>query len=160
VKRTLQAVAALTAVYLLALASTKPGDIAAGVLVAVAALAVARRAPRATTTGGLRSLLALPRLLAATLADVVRGTWEMALVVLGLRPATNAGVVEVPIGPRTDAGTVVSALASTLSPGEVLLDIDAERGVYVLHVFDASDPDAVRERHLRGYERNQRGAVP
>ena len=159
-RRTLQAVVVLAAVYLLALASTKPADVAAAVLVACAALAVARRAPRATTTGGLRSALALPRLLAVTLADVARGTWEMALVVLGLRPATDAGVVEVPIGARTDVGTVVSALASTLSPGEVLLDIDAERGVYVLHVFDASDPDAVRARHRRGYERYQRGALP
>ena len=104
--------------------------------------------------------MALPRFLVATLLSVGRGTWEMALAVLGLRRPTDAGIVEVPIEPRTKAGAIAAALASTLSPGEVLLDIDDERGVVVLHVFDASDPDAVRARHLRGYERHQRKALP
>lgn len=156
----MRALAALTAVYLLALASPAPADAVAGVIVSAAALAVARRAPRVTRSGGLRSVLALPRLLAVTLVDVTRGTWEMALVVLGRRTIEHAGVVEVPIGDRTEAATVFSALASTLSPGEVLLDIDPERGVYVLHVFDASDPDAVRAHHERRYQHHQRGALP
>lgn len=155
----MRALIALAGLYLLALASTAPGDIAAAVVVAAAALAIARRAPSAGG-GGLRSLLALPRFVLVTLADVATGTWEMALAVLGARSTDAAGFVEIPIEPRTPAGAITSALASSLSPGEVLLDIDAERGVIVMHVFDASDPDAIRERHARGYERHQRRAFP
>ena len=69
-------------------------------------------------------------------------------------------MVEIPIGDRTELGTVVSAIASTLSPGEVLIDIDDERGVYVIHVLDASDAGEVLRRHQRGYERWQKRALP
>jgi multisubunit Na+/H+ antiporter MnhE subunit len=158
--RTVLALAALTGVYLLALASVAPADVAAGVAVAAAALAVARRAPGNPRTGSLRSLPALVPFLAAILVDVARGTWEVALVVLGVRRLRAPGTVEIPIGERTELGTVVSTLASTLSPGEVLIDIDHERGVYLIHALDAGDPDALRTRHRHGYERRQRKAVP
>jgi len=66
----------------------------------------------------------------------------------------------VPIGERTTSGVAVSALTTTMSPGEVLVDIDWERGVMLIHVLDARDPDAVRARHLRFYERYQRRVFP
>lgn len=158
--RTLLIVAALTAIYMLALASTEPADVAVGALVAAGALAVARRAPEGPRTGGLRSVLWLGPYLGAVLVDVARGTWEVALVVLGIQPLRRPGIVEVPIGERTEMGTVAATLAGTLSPGEVLIDIDTERGVYVLHVLDATDEDAIRAAHRRGYLRYQRRTLP
>jgi multisubunit Na+/H+ antiporter MnhE subunit len=53
-----------------------------------------------------------------------------------------------------------TALALTLSPGEVLVDIDRSRGVMLVHVIDAHDPDAVRARHDHFYRRYQRGVFP
>jgi multicomponent Na+:H+ antiporter subunit E len=158
--RTLLALAVLTAVYLLALASAKPADVACGVIVAGGALAVARRAPGNPRTGALRSFPALVPFLGAVLLEVVKGTWDVALVVLGLRRLQQPGVVEIPIGDRTELGTVASAVASTLSPGEVLIDIDGDRGVYLIHALDAGDPDAVRAHHRHGYERWQKRALP
>jgi multicomponent Na+:H+ antiporter subunit E len=158
--RTLLALAVLTAVYLLVLASTEPADAVTGLLVAGGALAVARRAPGNPRTGTLRSPLALVPFLGAVLMEVTKGTWDVALVVVGLRRLRGPGVVEIPIGDRTELGTVVSAVASTLSPGEVLIDIDADRGVYLIHALDASDPDDVRAHHLQGYERWQKRALP
>jgi multisubunit Na+/H+ antiporter MnhE subunit len=54
----------------------------------------------------------------------------------------------------------VSALTATLSPGEVLVDVDLEKGVMYLHVLDASDPDAVRAAHAELYDRHQRKVIP
>jgi multisubunit Na+/H+ antiporter MnhE subunit len=158
--RTVLALSALTGVYLLDLASVAPADIACGFAVAAGALAVARRAPGNPRTGSLRSLPALFLFLGAVAVDVARGTWDVALVVLGVRRLRAPGTVEIPIGERTELGTIVSTLASTLSPGEVLIDIDHERGVYLIHALDAGDPDQVRASHRRGYDRRQRRAIP
>jgi multisubunit Na+/H+ antiporter MnhF subunit len=38
----------------------------------------------------------------------------------------------------------VTALAASLSPGSVLVDIDWDRRDLLMHVIDASDPDGVR----------------
>ena len=93
-------------------------------------------------------------------AVTVLGLIVMTIGVLGLRRLRQPGVVEIPIGDRTELGTVASAIASTLSPGEVLIDIDGDRGVYLIHALDASDPDAVGAHHQHGYERWQKRALP
>jgi len=79
-------------------------------------------------------------------------------VTLGARSQARPGIVAVPVGERTPRGVAVSALCATLSPGEVLVDVDEERVLY--HVINASDPDAIRERHERFYRRYQRRVFP
>lgn len=156
------AVVALVGVYALTLASFHPLDLALGVLLAAGVLLWGRRAiPLGRgESRPLRRLVCLPQFLAAVFATVVGGTWHVALVVLGIRPVERAGIVAVPIGERTHSGVAASALALTLSPGEVLLDVDWERGVMLIHSIDAGDPDAVRERHERFYRRRQRKVFP
>jgi multicomponent K+:H+ antiporter subunit E/multicomponent Na+:H+ antiporter subunit E len=102
----------------------------------------------------------LPVFAGAVLADVVLGTWDVALRVVGVRGLEQPGVVRVPIGERSERGVAVSALVTTLSPGSVLVDVDWERRDLVLHVIDASDPDGVRDRHQRFYGRYQRRVIP
>jgi len=46
------------------------------------------------------------------------------------------------------------------APDEVPVDVDEERDVLIVHLVDASDPDAVRDRHRRAWERAQRKVVP
>ena len=46
------------------------------------------------------------------------------------------------------------------APDEVPVDVDEERDVLIVHLVDASDPAAVRERHGRTHERRQRRVVP
>ncbi|MGI8659967.1 MAG: Na+/H+ antiporter subunit E [Thermoleophilaceae bacterium] len=162
--RTLAALATLTGVYLLTLASLDPLDALAGVLVAAVALALTRRLTLVGSGAGGPPLAGrivrfFPFAL-AVVGDVVAGTWEVAVVVLGARELRRPGIVAVPVGQRTETGIVATAIAITLSPGEVFVDLDRERGVMLFHVLDARDPDAVRRRHELFYERYQRGVFP
>ena len=154
----------VAATYALMLASADPVDLATGVVVAGAILASCRRFlfPRPPAPGPslLSRLVAFPAFAAAVVRDITVGTWDVALIVLHLRPLRAPGIVAVPFGPRTDTGVVVSALVATLSPGEFLVDIDRERRVMLLHVIDAGDPDAVRRQHERFYTRFQRKVFP
>jgi multicomponent Na+:H+ antiporter subunit E len=152
----------LVAIWLLILASLDPLDVVLGAVVAAAVMAMPlpgapleRRDPPVA-----RRIVAFPRFLAAVFWDVTSGTWDVALRVLHLRPLDQPGIIEVPFGERTERGVAVSALATTLSPGTVLLDVDVERRVMILHVIDASDPDAVRASLDRFYERAQKGVFP
>lgn len=162
--RWLLGVPLLTVVYLFALASFDPWDALAGVAAAVAALAVAGRllepAPR-TPLGELpRRAAGLLALAAVTLREISVGTWQVALVVLHVRPLRSPGIVTVPIGERSPVGVAVSGLVLSLTPGELLVDVDWERGLMLVHVLDAGDPDAVRRQHAELYERRQKGAFP
>ncbi len=158
------AVAALTLVYALALASFHPWDLAIGAVVAGTLLWSWRRfvfgdriSPIARSP--LR-LLAFVPFAGVVFWDILKGTWNVALVVLHLRPLRHPGIVAVPIGDRTPLGVAVTALVISLSPGEFLVDVDWERRAMLLHVLDASDPDAVREAHERFYRRYQRRVFP
>lgn len=150
--------------YLIMVASLKPLDILIGLALGAAVLVGLRDyvlpRSRAGATRVLRRVLAFPRFAAAVVVDIVRGTIEVSLVVLGLRALAAPGVVEIPIGERTPRGVAVSGLATTLSPGAVLIDVDFDRGVMLLHVLDAADPDAVRAAHERFYRDHQRAVFP
>jgi multisubunit Na+/H+ antiporter MnhE subunit len=158
------ALAAATAVYLLALASLDPLDALLGAA-AAAALLLALRGflfrgrPQPLARLGSR-LAALPGFVFAVLSDITVGTWRVALVVLHVRPLGRPGIVVVPLGDRTETGATVSSLVATLSPGEFLVDFDRERGAMLVHVLDASDPAAVRARFDHFYRRHQQTLVP
>ena len=154
----------LTAVYALTLVSSDPVDWLTGaVLSGALSVYLARRlrlAPAESPASFARRLLRFPAFVGAVLVDVIGGTWDVALRTVHLRGLECPGVVRVPIGERTERGVAVSALATTLSPGSVLLDVDWDHGDMLLHVIDASDPDAVRARLQRFYERYQRPVFP
>lgn len=155
---------ALGLLYCLTLASADPVDFATGTLLgAVLLLALGRRLRSPARTGPAQSLHRaawFPVFACAVVADVLAGTWDVALRVLHLRSVDRPGLVRVPFGPRTDRGVAVSALATTLSPGSVVVEIDEERREFLLHVIDASDADAVRAQLQRFYDRYQRRVFP
>jgi multicomponent Na+:H+ antiporter subunit E len=154
----------LVGVYLLALASLDPLDALAGVLIGAALLIWLR----GFLLGGeplgaaatLRRCLAFFPFAAMTIAEIVRGTWRVSLIVVGLRPLRRPGIVLIPIGERTETGVAVTALAITLSPGELLVDIDEGREAMLIHVLDASEPDAVRAHYDHFYRRWQSKVFP
>ena len=157
-------IALLCAVYALTLASADPLDLLAGLLLGVVLVASLReRMPRGEGEDGASfpgRVAAFPLFVFGLLADIARGTWDVTLRVMHLRPVDHPGIVRIPIGDRTPLGVAVSALATTLSPGSVFIDVDLEAGVMLLHVIDASDPEQVRAAHLRFYERYQRRVFP
>ncbi|MEX0972141.1 MAG: Na+/H+ antiporter subunit E [Solirubrobacterales bacterium] len=160
----LLAVALLAAIYLLTLGSLDLWDLGAGLLVGAAIAIGLRRFLFAGEPLPARVLAArtihLPLYVLAVGWEVVRGTWQVALIVAGLRPLRRPGIVAVPIGERSPTGVAVSVLAITLSPGELYVDTDEARGTMLIHVLDADDPDAVRDRFQRFYDRFQRKVFP
>lgn len=156
--------AALALVYALTLSSFDPVDLATGFGLGLAVLLGFRRfvLPDPPLPAGavlVRALWFCPFAL-ATLWDIVRGTWTVALIVVGARPLVNPGIVAVPIGARSRVGVAVSGLATTLSPGSFLVDVDWEANVMLIHVIDASDPDTLRAGFQRFYDRYQRRVFP
>jgi multicomponent Na+:H+ antiporter subunit E len=164
VRRLAGSALALGVLYCLTLASADPVDLATGAVVGGTLAALLGRRLRLGPGGTAPPLptrvLWFGPFAAAVVADVLQGTWDVALRVLHLRPLERPGVVRVPIGARSERGVAVSALATTLSPGSVLVDVDWERRDLLVHVIDASDPDAVRARLARFYDRYQRRVFP
>ncbi|HEV2820847.1 MAG TPA: Na+/H+ antiporter subunit E, partial [Solirubrobacteraceae bacterium] len=131
----------LTVIYALALASFAPADLAtglvlsAGCLVAVRGLHSAEDAPAGDIA---RRLAFFPVLFAAVTGQVARGVSTMSLIVLGLRSLRRPGLVEVPMGGRSESGMAAAAVLTTLAPGDVVLDVDLERQTMLIHTIDAS----------------------
>jgi multisubunit Na+/H+ antiporter MnhE subunit len=154
--------ATLTAVYLLVLTSLQPGDVIVGAALSAAIAAASARAFPAARAGSPLAwrLAAAPALAVGTLGDVVRGTWHVALYILGRRRLQTPGIVAIPKGDRTPSGVAAWGFLTALSPDEIVVDVDDERGVLLVHVLDASDARAVRLRHHEVYERRQRRVFP
>jgi|SRR5690625_661131 len=92
--------------------------------------------------------------------QALTGTVEVALATMHLRPWPKSGIVEVPIGERSPTAVAVWAVITGLPPGSYFVDIDREKDVVLIHLFDASDPDGYRRFAARFYERYQRKVFP
>ncbi len=161
-KRAGFAVLLLTGVYAMVLASFHPWDLFFGAVVS-GALVYAFRSfvfggrPDPLTGLAGRCAAFVP-FAVAVVWDVLKGTWEVALITLHIRPLVEPGVVKVPVGERTPTGVAVFGLVTTLSPGAFLLEASDE--FMLVHVIDASDPDAFREEREDFYQRYQRKVFP
>ena len=91
---------------------------------------------------------------AETAREMVIGSWRVVRFCLGARAAP--GFVEIPRGDRTAVEVALWGVLTGEAPDEVVVDVDEPRGVLVVHLVDAADPDAVRERHRRAHERLRR----
>lgn len=162
--RYVAAVAGLTLIYALALASFHPLDLLFGACLSTALVFVSRRfvfGDRPNQEVSLfRRVVAFAPFSLAVFRDIVVGTWEVTLVTLHLRPLERPGIVEVPIGERTPAGVAVWAVVAGLPPGSFFVDIDRERGVVLIHVMDAGDPEAFRRQQEEFYRRYQSKVFP
>lgn len=162
--RILLSVLGLTLIYSMMLLSADPRDLTTGALISVGVVLLFRRHLFGDTHEPLGRLgqrtAALLRFAWFVYVDVVQGFWLVLVVVLGLRPLTRSGIVAVPIGERTENGVAVTAWSLTLSPGSVLIDVDWERRVILFHFIDASEPDRLREKIQKSYDRYQRPIFP
>lgn len=150
----------LAAVYCLALGSVHPVDVGTGVLIGLLTMWALGLSGTVSPGDWVRRALAFPAFALAVAGEVASGTVQVGAVVLGLREAPTPGVVAVPIEERTSLGVAVAALTLTLSPGEVLVDVDWEGRRMLIHTIDATDPDQLRARHRHLYERYQRRVFP
>jgi multicomponent Na+:H+ antiporter subunit E len=161
-RRYAPAVAALTLVYALALASFHPLDLLFGAVLSAVLLFVSRRFLFGTVRrrGFLRRAVAFVPFAGVVLREIVAGTWEVALVTLHLRPLVEPGIVAVPLADRTPFGVAIWALVTGLPPGSFFVDVDRQRGVALIHVLDARDPEAFRREQEDFYRRYQSKVFP
>lgn len=144
----------LMAIYLLVLTSIAPADAVTGLALGLV-LAVALRAD---DPAAVPQPAALVRTVALTALEIARGSWRT--VRFCLRGGGSPGFVEIPRAGRSPHGVALWGVLTGEAPDEVPVDVDDERDVLIVHLIDASDPDAVRERHRRAYERTQSKVVP
>jgi multicomponent Na+:H+ antiporter subunit E len=149
----------LTGVYLLVLTSAQPGDVLVGLALGVLlAVALRPRLPsRGPATPRLAGLVALGPVLVRTAVEMALGSWRTARFCLGR--GGRPGFVEIPRGGRSRHGVALWGVLTGEAPDEVPVDIDEERDVLIVHLVDASEPDAVRDRHRRAWESAQRKVV-
>jgi multisubunit Na+/H+ antiporter MnhE subunit len=89
------------------------------------------------------------------LIDILKGTWAVMLITVGIRPLRKPGIVKMPIRGHSPYGVGPVGYFVTLSPGSFLVDVDWEAGEMLVHVIDASDPEAARrdaEKYYRLWE--------
>jgi multisubunit Na+/H+ antiporter MnhE subunit len=146
------------AIYLLVVNSVAPGDLfVGGVLGLAVAFALRSEHEREHSEPALVRARATAGTLAQTASEVVRGTWRTARFCLG--GAARPGLVEIPRGERSPAAVALWGVLTGEAPDEYPVDLDAERDVLIVHLVDASDPQAVRARHEHTYDTWQRKAV-
>jgi multicomponent Na+:H+ antiporter subunit E len=85
----------------------------------------------------LATLLYLGRLLGELLVSGV----QVARIVLSPSLPIKPGIIAIPSQCESDLGVALSAHAITLTPGEMVVEIDERRVMYT-HVLDVSDADA------------------
>lgn len=168
----LLAVLGLLGIYLLTIGSLAWGDIAIGlVLAGIVEFGQRYRVARGGRIGSAeddgrhgpplyRRLIAIPALVFAISREITLGTWVVAQFSLGLREVKDDGVVEVELEGISKEGVALWAFITTISPGEIVVEADEDRGRLLIHTLDASDPAAIRAHHQRIYERYQRKVVP
>ena len=145
----------LMGVYLLVLTSLAPGDILVGAVLGLAVALTLRPEGFSPSPDRLAKAAAIA---ATTVAEVVRGSWRVVrFCVVG---SGTPGFVEIPRGERSDHNVAMWGVLTGLAPDELPVDVDDDRDVLIVHLVDASDPEAVRARHARDYERLHRGMVP
>lgn len=153
-----------TAVYSLILGSLAWEDLVLGLGLSAALLITFRGVllPSPLPSNGrmIRAIIVFPVFAFMAIRDIVSGSVAVAMIVIGVRPLEHPGIVSIPIGERTPTGVGLSGMLLTLSPGSFLVDVDWDEGVFLIHVIDASDPDAVRELYQTFYDRYQRHVAP
>src|SRR4051812_15775923 len=148
----------LAAIYLLVMTSLSPGDVAMAAVLGVGA-AVISRPPTAADRARRLNLRpgAVPGLVWGTAAEMVLGSWRVVRFCLGWRG--DPGFVEIPRDGRTDMDIALWGLVTGEAPDEIVVDIDEDRDVLIVHLVDAGDPDAVRARHRADLEHRRGSAV-
>lgn len=150
---------ASTAIFCAVVGEFSWENILLGLAISGALMAFFRRQviPRPLAPAGLSMHLILysPVLFYYLFIDILKGTWQVVTVTLGLAPLNAPGIVKVPLGAHSAYGVGPVGFFITLSPGSFLIDIDWDERVMLIHVLDASDPERIRydaEKYYRLWE--------
>jgi multisubunit Na+/H+ antiporter MnhE subunit len=165
--RTVFVVVLLMVVFCLTLASFAPWDMVIGALLGSIVLAVFHGAvppipgyPADRLSVVVSRTIHFVPFVGITVWEILIGSVRVALIVMGIRKLDHPGIVAVPIGERSKFGVMVTGITTSLAPGSIVLDVDWDRNMMLVHVIDASDPDQVRADIQELYDRYQRKVFP
>ena len=74
--------------------------------------------------------------------EILKSTVRIAALVLTPRPRFSPRFVEMPLDLRDGFPRFLLACLITMTPGSLTVSVDPDRGMLVVHLLDAPDPDA------------------
>jgi len=89
------------------------------------------------------AVVLLARFLKAVLISGIQTVQVILRASLGQRTPPPAAFLRVHFAPMSPMGASLLGCMITLTPGTTTLDIDMENRIILMHVLDASDPDAI-----------------
>jgi multisubunit Na+/H+ antiporter MnhE subunit len=93
------------------------------------------------------------RLLGRFLKDLVIANLQVAWIVIQPRMPIRPALIELPLDLRDDLQITGLATLITLTPGTLTIDAAPDRSALHVHCLATDDPDAVRARIKRRFER-------
>lgn len=135
----LRAILSLTLVYLILTANLELSNIVVGVLLSVLVLLMMRPERRTMNLSEfLGSIVALLRYVGILLFDLLVSGVQVALMVLSPSMPIRPGIIAIPAQTESDLGAALSAHAITLTPGNLVVEMDDDHTMYT-HCLDATD---------------------
>lgn len=144
---------ALVAMWLMLNDTLAPGQVALGVVLAIA-LAWSSAKLRPLRPQLHRPYLAIA-LLGTVFIDIVRSNFDVGRIILGLVDdrRVTAGFLEIPLELHDPHGLAVLATIITSTPGTAWVDFDEKRGCLTLHLLDLRNESewirTIKERYER-----------
>ncbi|MNY04701.1 Na(+)/H(+) antiporter subunit E [compost metagenome] len=87
------------------------------------------------------------------LPEIPRATVRVFVKVVQARQDVHSVILAVRIPEASRAALILLAYGISLTPGQLIVDIDAEAHALYVHVLEAADPEAARQEILALYER-------
>jgi len=84
--------------------------------------------------------------------EVVFSTYKLALIVLHPNPVLNPRFIDVPLDLKDEMPRFLFACLISMTPGTMSVGLDHDRGVLIVHVLDAPDPEAAVRNMKKTFE--------
>lgn len=128
----------LTLVYLALTSNLEPLNIVVGILLSLVVVQLIRPQPRPLASRNIgRSLVALVRYIINLIHDLVVSGIQVARLVITPSLPIKPGIILIPSQTESDLGLALSAHAVTLTPGELVVELDEEHNLYT-HCLDVT----------------------
>lgn len=157
--RSILAPVVLGLTYLVVIGTCSAADVVTALAIGAVVTVVAARSPLIPSPQTVRALAGVPWFVWGISIEIFQGSWQMLLVLLGVRTWKTIGYVELPFGERSVTGARVNALVATMSPGSVLVDVNETDEMMLFNVIDAENPDRFRHSMDIFYRRYQKPVI-
>jgi multicomponent Na+:H+ antiporter subunit E len=117
------------------------GNVVLGLLIVIGVTILIRPRRKTFEWGRLpSSIWALVKYLAILTYDLLKSGIQITRIVLRPKMRLRPGIVAIPAGCKSELGTALSAHAITLTPGELVVEMD-EKGIMYTHTLDTTDAE-------------------